>query len=57
MKFYPASLGGCVKWLIALFCFYFTVMALPAGGAVTNGYITAVLRSECADALCTAGGH
>ena len=57
MKSYSASLGGCVKWLIALFCFYFTVMALPAGGAVTNGYITAVLRSECADALCTAGGH
>src|ERR1035437_1690007 len=50
MKSYSASLSGCVKWLMALFCFYFVVRALPAGGTVTNGYIAAVLRSECGNA-------
>jgi hypothetical protein len=50
MKSYSASLGGCVKWPIALFWFCFAVTALHADGTVTNGYITAVLRSECANA-------
>jgi hypothetical protein len=50
MKSYSTSLGGCVKRLIALLWSCFAVMALPAGGTVTNGYITAVLRSDCANA-------
>ncbi|MEI7938752.1 MAG: immunoglobulin domain-containing protein [Verrucomicrobiota bacterium] len=50
MKSSSASLGGCVKRLIALCWFCFAVMALHADGTVTNGYISAVLRSECANA-------
>ncbi len=50
MKSYSLSRGGCVKLLAALFWFCSTVMALHADGIVTNGYITAVLRSEGASA-------
>src|ERR1019366_9763921 len=38
------------KLYLALFSFCFAVMVPHAGGTVTNGYITAVLRSECANA-------
>ena len=38
------------KLYLALFSFCFAVMVPHAGGTVTNGYITAVLRSECTSA-------
>jgi hypothetical protein len=49
MKHHSASLVGCVKRLIALFWFCFVVTAQQADGTVTNGYITAVLRSPTAN--------
>jgi hypothetical protein len=49
MKSFQASYAGRVALLIALFWLSLAVMAAHAGGTVTNGYITAVLRSECAN--------
>jgi hypothetical protein len=50
MKSFSTSLVGRVRWPIALIWFGFAVLATHAGGAVTKGYITAVLRSGCANA-------
>src|SRR5215469_11224072 len=50
MKTFLAAFAGRVALPISLFCFSLTVMVAHAGGTVTNGYITAVLRSECASA-------
>jgi hypothetical protein len=46
---YPSQTPRLIwRLFAALLLQFLPVMVVRAGGAVTNGYITAVLRSECA---------
>ena len=50
MKPFSTFLGGRLRWPIAQFWFTLAAMATHVAGATTNGYITAVLRTERANA-------